>query len=441
MSQVRQAALATFSRRLLTEVDDLVARMGEAYRAEIPEYASLTSGELETEVLPISRRAVMAFFSAFFNGRRIGAADLRVFEQSGRVRLTMGVPLDSVLHAYRIAGRVTWEAVVATIQPGEEPLLGDLAAGWIDFIDQASCLFARGYLAASHERMRHVDARRRELLEALLSASDPADVAAVSLRFSTVLSSCYVPVVVAGDGVAGRIDALLDAARPGSLGGHRGNRVLLLVPEELTGAETLQQISNGIVAYGPAASPGEDLVAAVQHAEQLADLAAAQSDGTQYGRTHHGRTQYDGMQYGGNGVYGPDDLLVEQLMLAAPRLTSALRRRVNDALAVRDPSGILGATLRTYLSCGSVPETARLEVVHPNTVGYRLSRVRDLLGLDPRVPRQAALLVLGLGVRTTPDVPVARGPQLLPPTPYPDTAAASNRSEVGATRPSARPQK
>lgn len=435
MSHVRQTALAAFARRLLTEVDDLVDRMGEAYRAEIPEYASLTSGELATEVLPISRRAVTAFFSAFFNGRRIGVAELRVFEESGRVRLAMGVPLDSVLHAYRIAGRVTWEAVVATIQPGEELLLGDLAAGWIDFIDQTSCLVARGYLAASHERMRHVDARRRELLEALLSASDPADVAAVSLRFSTVLSSSYVPVVVAGEGVAGRIDALLDAARPGSLGGHRGNRVLLLVPEELTCAETLQQISAGIVAYGPAASPGEDLVTAVQHAEQLADLAAAQYDGTAYGGSQH-----EGSQHGGSGIYGPDDLLVEQLMLAAPRLTNALRRRVTDALAARDPSGILGATLRTYLSCGSVPETARLEVVHPNTVGYRLSRVRDLLGLDPRVPRQAALLVLGLGVRTTPDVPAARGPETLAP-PYPDTAAASSRSDVGAVRPSARLRK
>jgi hypothetical protein len=388
-------ALGAFARRLLTEVDDLVARMGDAYRAEIPEYASLSSGELETEVLPISRRAVTAFFSAFFNGHRIGAADLRVFEDSGRVRLAMGVPLDSVLHAYRIAGRVTWEAVVATMQPGEEALLGDLAAGWIDFIDQASCLVARGYLAASHERMRHVDARRRELLEALLSATDPADVAAVSLRFSTVLASIYVPVVVAGDGVAGRIDALLDAARPGSLGGHRGSRVLLLVPEQLTGAETLRQIAHGIVAYGPAASPGEDLVAAVQQAEQLADLAAA--------------------EYGGTGIYGPDDLLVEQLVLAAPRLAGALRRRVTDVLAARDPSGVLAATLRTYLSCGSVPETARLEVVHPNTVGYRLSRVRELLGLDPRVPRQAALLVLGLGVRTAAGVPPARVP-----APYPD---------------------
>jgi sugar diacid utilization regulator len=56
------------------------------------------------------------------------------------------------------------------------------------------------------------------------------------------------------------------------------------------------------------------------------------------------------------------------------------------------------ATLRRYLETGSVPDTARREMVHANTVSYRLGRVRDLTGLDPRVPRESALLVLGLGL-------------------------------------------
>jgi len=56
------------------------------------------------------------------------------------------------------------------------------------------------------------------------------------------------------------------------------------------------------------------------------------------------------------------------------------------------------ATLRTYLETGSIPETARREVVHSNTVGYRLNRVREITGLDPRTPRDSALLVLGLGL-------------------------------------------
>jgi hypothetical protein len=242
---------------------------------------------------------------------------------------------------------------------------------------------------------------RAELLDALLSANDANDatdaqhIATLPSQVSTPLAASYVPVVLAGAGVTGRIQALLDNAPAGSICGSRGDHVLLLIPDELehASAETLRRVSAGIVAYGPPARPGENLRTAVQQAEQLCELASS--------------------EYGGTGIYGPEDLLVEQLMLAAPRLTRALRRRVSDALDARDPSGVLTATLRTYLSCGSVPETARLELVHPNTVGYRLSRVRDLLGLDPRVPTQAALLVLGLGVRTAADVP-----------PYPDAVTA-----------------
>ena len=87
-------------------------------------------------------------------------------------------------------------------------------------------------------------------------------------------------------------------------------------------------------------------------------------------------------------------------MAAAAPLPFAepLADALGDQLAARDSSGFLADTLRVYLSCGSIPETARLEHVHANTVGYRLSRVRDLTGLDPRVPRDAVLLVLGLGL-------------------------------------------
>lgn len=374
----RPAALKALASRMLAEVDGLVAQMGETYQAEVPEYTTLTLGELETQVLPMSRRVVTMFFSGVLDGRGTGRSDCQPFEESGRARLAMGVPLDSVLHAYRIAGRVTWQTVVRTVHPGEEILLGDLAGRWIGFIDHVSCLVARGYLAASHERMRQVDGRRRELLEALLSANDAADVAAVSLRFSTVLAMSYVPILVTAEGAAGRIDALLDAAPRGTLCGHRGGRVLLLAPETAPDLTALHRVAGGLVTYSEAAAPGAHLVTAVEHAEHLAEIAAAEP--------------------GGAGIFGPDDLLIEQLMLAAPRISHTLRRRVTDVLAGRDPSGTLCSTLRTYLSCGSVPETARLLVVHPNTVSYRLSRIRDLLGSDPRIPRQAAVLVLGLGL-------------------------------------------
>jgi hypothetical protein len=361
--------------RVLADLEPLVARMGEAYRAEIPEYAELSDAQMVADVLPTSRRLVEIFLAWVVADRELTEQELAHFEASGRHRLAMGMPLESVLHAYRVAGREAWTAVCAAVEPGQEALLGPLGARWIDIVDRTSSILARAYLSASHERLRDLDARRRELVEALLTASGPSDVAAVSLRFSTVLASAYVPVLVAGEGAAADIDALLHEAPPGTLGGHRGDRVLLLVPSRLT---TPPARKGALVAWGSPALCGPSLLAEVTHVERLLGTALAE-----------GRT---------TGAFGPDDLLVEQLLLGNERVAGALRRRIADVLSARDASGVIAGTLRVYLENGSVPETARRELVHVNTVAYRLNRVRDLTGLDPRLPRDAALLVLGIGL-------------------------------------------
>jgi hypothetical protein len=367
--------LEAVAARVLADLEALVARMGEAYRAEIPEYAVLSDAQMAADVLPTSRRLVEIFLSWVVEDRELTAAELAHFESSGRERLSMGLPLDAVLHAYRIAGRTAWTAVCAAVQPGEEELLARLGARWIDIVDRTSSVLAQAYVASSHERLRDLDARRRELVEALLTASGPSDVAAVSLRFSTLLAPAYVPVLVAGAGAVADIDALLHAAPVGTLGGHRGDRVLLLVPHRLDGAPVR---AKALVAWGMPAACGPALLDEVTHVERL--LGAARAEGHE------------------SGAFGPDDLLVEQLLLGNERVAGALRRRIGDVLAVRDGDGVLASTLRVYLATGSVPETARREVVHANTVSYRLGRVRDLTGLDARLPQDAALLVLGLGL-------------------------------------------
>ncbi|GAC1442066.1 MAG: helix-turn-helix domain-containing protein [Mycobacteriales bacterium] len=372
---VATSGVGALAERVLADLDGLVAEMGTAYRTEIPEYAAMSAATMVRDVLPVSHRLVEVFLDCVVQERTLSSRELRTFEESGRDRLAMGMPLESVLRAYRIAGRKAWTALCSAVTPGEEALLADLGARWIDIVDRTSSALARAYLSASHDRLRDLDARRRELVEALLTATDPSEVAAVSLRFSTVLAPSYVPVLVAGAGAVAGIDALLAEAPAGTLGGHRGDRVLLLVPHRLA---TVVRRPGAVSAWGRAAQCGRALLEEVRHVEQL--LVTAMAEGHV------------------EGVFGPDDLLVEQLLLGDERVAGALRRRVCDVLLDRDASGVLVETLRHFLATGSVPETARHEHVHVNTVAYRLGRVRELTGLDPRVPQESALLVLGLGL-------------------------------------------
>lgn len=372
-------AASAIAGRIVAHYDDVVPHLTASYK-EVPTYAEMPPEVIANEVVPTSRLIILGFFDAIAAGEEPDAAAIDVIPRMGRRRLEMGVPLEPVLHVYRVASRVMWDELVAATEPGEESALAELGGRWMDYMDQAASIMASAYLAASHESLRSLDERRRALLDALLSAADPAEVAAVSIRFSTVLAHSYVPVVLDGPSAIARIDLLIDGAPDGTIGGHRLGQVLLLVPApHVDVASLLRAAGPGtVLTYGTAAAPGPDLLREVGTAETL--LSAARGAGLR------------------SGAFGPDDLLIEQLLAANPRVATSLRRRVRDALAGRDHDGLITSTLRAFLETGSVPDTAKREVVHPNTVLYRLKRVRELTGLDPRVPADAAMLVLGFRV-------------------------------------------
>ena len=360
---------------VLDGLDALTARMGENYR-QVPEYAALSDEAMRTEVLPVSRKIVEEFFSAIVDRRTPDVDGLPELHVMGRRRLEMGVPLEPMLHVYRIAGRTVWDAMVEATPPGQETVLAPLGAAWMDYIDEAASAAAAAYLEASHERIRAVDARRGALLDALLDAADAAAVAAVATEFSTTFAPHYTPVVAGGGEAALRVDAAVAAAGPAALAGFRNGHLVVLTaggPDEV-GAVAAAIGDGAAVVCGEPVPPGAELLAEYHHVEQLLGLVQ-----------HHRRA----------GVHGPDDLILEQLLAGAPRAAAALAARI-AALREHDRSRAIEDTLRAWLGSGSIPATATSVAVHANTVSYRLRRVAELTGLDPKLPEHATLLQLGL---------------------------------------------
>src|SRR3954471_2002542 len=103
-------------------------------------------------------------------------------------------------------------------------------------------------------------------------------------------------------------------------------------------------------------------------------------------------------------VFG--DVLIDHVLRSNPHAA----RIIEDALGpLRDyderRSTALVETLRTYLDTGlSVTRSAHALSVHANTVVYRLDRIRELTGRDPRKTGDLVFLALSLKLDGEPAV-------------------------------------
>src|SRR5207245_10128092 len=85
-------------------------------------------------------------------------------------------------------------------------------------------------------------------------------------------------------------------------------------------------------------------------------------------------------------VYG--EVLIEELILRERAVARRLARTILEPL---DHHPDLLATLVAYMEHGpSLPAVAKRLYLHPNTVAYRLARVKELTGRDPKSPAAVA---------------------------------------------------
>lgn len=389
--------------RVERRLPKLTQEMLGTFVAEIPLYNLLPREQVEGEIAEITLANLRVFFASLRSGELITEEDLSASRASAARRAQERVPLDAVLSAYHIGGRVCWEALVAEAQPDEQDALIVAAGRVMRYIQQVTGTVAAAYL----EERQSIYGEERDALRALASAllnGEPAD--ALAARVGLTVAPSYVVLNVAigehedevdsGAGAAiaarrklrrvqGRLDRWAGQPVLGLLEPSGGPVLLATTPEEAE--KVLGSIDGLVIELTDAAGASVSCGTAV--ATSVADLAAAARQAGDILRLAIGMGRAPG-------AYVLQDVLLEYQLSrpsdALPALGSLL-----DPLN-RNPD--LTLTLETYLSFDLDRRKAAGALhVHPNTLDYRLRRIVELIGIDPSTAHGLQLIGAALAAR------------------------------------------
>jgi len=153
--------LATLVRRL--DPSSLARRMVTEFSTQIPAYGRLPDPDAAGGILEMSRRNLELFIECVVADRSPTREELEPFCRSARQRASEGMPLEDLLAAYRMGGRLGWREMSASAQPGEQDALIELAERTMHYVDRVSAAVAQSYLDA---RQHHVsEEERRGVIE------------------------------------------------------------------------------------------------------------------------------------------------------------------------------------------------------------------------------------------------------------------------------------
>ena len=389
--------------RVERQVPKLARAMIDAFVKEIPLYSFLPREQLEGEILAITTSNLRLFFAALREGRDLSSEELGDVRTSAVRRAEERVPLDAVLTAYHVGGRIGWQALVDNAMPEETDAVIAAGARVLLYVQQVTAAVAAAYLEEQQAIYGEERDARRALASALL-AGEAAD--SLAARLGVRIAPGYLVVALHLDehpdeserGVGGaiaarrkvrRVQSTLDdwAAEPVlSLIEPSGGTALLPVGSDSTAdvdavlSEVVARLSvaagSQVLAGGAVAVGVNDVVRAGRQAHDIVRLAR------QLGRPPGG--------------YLLKDVLLEY-QLTRPSDAHASLSGLLDPLD-RNPD--LPHTLEVYLEHDlDRRRTAAALHVHPNTLDYRLRRIVELTGLDPATSRGLQLLGAALAAR------------------------------------------
>jgi hypothetical protein len=379
-------ALRVLGGALLEDIDALADRLTVMAVTREPVYAELDMvEELRSACRANMERGVQVLAERVPGGVEPGDTP----RQTGRLRARQGVPLESVLHAFRLGGRVLWEALLATSRGRFEGVYDSALLDAASYVwrvnDGSSSALVEAYRLEELRMQSHDLSRRHAVLDGLIEGRgrDPAflrDAATVlGLPDSGGLLCVVAPVDPSGDDPLRGPQETLAAHGIGSAWFLRPHDEVGLVALGARSARAVLDVLTPCAVGRVGVSPVVDGLAAVDAGYRMAHTAA--------------RT------LAGPGLAALDERLPEALLVDSPEL---LPRVVHSALGgllelpAADRDTLL-ETLEQLLACGGSPTHAAAALFcHRNTVIYRMRRIEAATGRSIADPRDRLLLTLGV---------------------------------------------
>ncbi len=389
---------------LAHDLDTLSADLADRIRATVADYVdvdAVSERELAASCRNNLERALMELVEDAPHGSDSDTPQ----HETGRRRAQQRLPLESLLHSYRLGGRVLWQGLVRRAsQVGSAQdhlqLLDEAGVVW-EVIDRHSSIVSRAYREEQSRLVQHTRRRRRALLAAVLDGQlIDADIVreAASVLDMPVRGPRFVVVAA----------LQMPAEKPG----RAADRALEAHGFTCSWITQARQ-ECGLVALGPEQSLQEAI--AVLNDCAVASMAVS--------TVVHGFEQVPAsyrladltlqtLPEGFVGVASATDRLPQALLVGNQEVTGVLvEQTLGPVLALRPAErDVYLDTLEALLACDrSYAAAGRRLYCHRNTVLKRAQRLETLTGLRLSQPRDLlhlSLAVLALRVgRPLPETP------------------------------------
>jgi hypothetical protein len=340
----------------------LVDEILSAVRAENPVYAQVLSGPEGVGIRLGAEQAVKSFLDAIERGERPGAETGEIWRRLGEAEFQAGRSLDALRAAWRTGTRAAWRGAADLANEAGVPTSAVIALAEAIFIftDELGTDVVEGYLRIQSDEAGERERRRRRLAALLLDseAHDPEAIERAAELARWPVPRSLAVMAVPGDS-PGPIPRRLDLD---VLAGSDQDGSFLVIPDPdgpgRAGA-LRRAIGSGVAALGPTVPPRE-AHRSLRWGRLALEVARPE-----------------------RGLVRANDHLATMIMLADRSLASALMRdRLKPVLELAEPERerLLG-TLRSWLDHQRhTPGVAAELHVHPQTVRYRIAKLRELLG-------------------------------------------------------------